>query len=295
MSADELFHRIIIAGATVVCVFLVLQFIFGQIDRLLKLACDHSTLRWRFSKYREFVRLKRSVRERRWFGAKGLTGHFRIGLKSAILKRRIVRKIESSQLEGFVRDLYLNVHDDIKAQERLRRYIESRFPDIDTASGIELLLRHVDHSSFVLVSPSRPLMAGLFAGLARTGGGKRNRILVLGAELWIVLLFRWANPETILPHEPPQSVIRKGFGWLLRVTVGSVLKQGVAHECVHVFQEVQNRVLTKEFLTGDGAPRLGIGEWARCEFDALCFGSPMWIFALAIFIVLPIVLSCTIH
>jgi hypothetical protein len=264
-----------IIAASVGC-FLLLQFTFGQIDRLLKAACGAQRLRLRGARARLQQHIKRFIASNPY----SLTAFFariRLTFLQLLAKRKMMRRIQSPALTADICDAYQRGLEDRLTRRRLKKYIAARkLGDADAC--LEVLERITRSASFALLSPARPLLVGLAVCFERSHDRGPPVRLVMGMELWMLLIYQWASKVRM-------GFIGSAFGRVLDVTLSRIVLEGVAHESIHVLQEMKEGLLTREYESSPRRKVLTFRTWARCEWEALVYGSPMWICGLAVLLI----------
>ncbi len=123
--------------------------------------------------------------------------------------------------------------------------------------------RLVRDANFRVLIPAFPLSKWKFVAYV---GSLQNFSLVLGIEPWLLVLWIWATRRFSLVNF-----------WLAptRFLIQLMIVQFVAHEGIHLLDEVSSKALTKEhaFVAGGEGGQSGyFSLWLRSESLALSFG-----------------------
>ena len=267
--------------------FVLLQFTLGQVNRLLGRACGRSYLRIPIKNKPYHWNLRSRIAHNP-ISITSIILRWRLWINRRLINRRLIRRIHSDQLVRIVQDTFCSTLTNPLTIRRLRKYVTLRTSCDDDAS-LEVLNRWVQTATFSLVSPTRALTVGLSASLERRPGMPMQQRLVLGMELWMMLLQVWSTPRNTGGGARRIYDTLFSVGNPLRFVVRRLVTEGVTHEFVHILQEMNEQVLMREYNGADDPKELGFLDWVKYEWDAFYFGSRSWLYSLLVVVVIPLV------
>jgi hypothetical protein len=177
---------------------------------------------------------------------------FRYWLLKQSMQTRLIYRSNSSLINAEIRNIFVSYSTTSFTRNKLCAYISLRAGRGSTDAVMKMFDRRIASSECALLLPSRPMMVGLFAGIERHPHFPDNLRLLLGMELWAL--------------------------WLSRHFLSRwIFAPAIAHEFIHVVQEILGDSLTKEYHSHFQNPHSpkALLSWLNAELDAHIFGSPL--------------------